>query len=383
MFSLPHGDLSLYIHIPMCKSRCAYCGFYSEPRQVWEGRVEEYTERLVCEIERLGRRDKPFHTIYIGGGDPANLGLEQLRLVLATAQQAGKASEVTVEVNPERVDERLLSFFGDGLATRLSMGIQTMDQQILTLLGRSATAADNRRSLALAQEAHTRFGVDLSIDLMVALPGQTTESALSDIDEVLSICDAQHLSLYCLTVEEGTALARHVATGSLTVLDEDGQEAFLRTVWSELARRGFEHYEVSNFAKDGHYSRHNSVYWNLGDYLGLGSGASSTLGPVHWEQHQDFIAYVDGSPFSGYESEETEVWEQIEEYVMMGLRTKWGIDKVCFFERFGISFDQFFSKAIKTYQPNWIVDCEQSFSLTEDGWMVLDEILLRLVMEIP
>ena len=383
MFSLPDGDLSLYLHIPMCKRRCSYCAFYSEPRQVWEGRVEGYTARLVCEIERLVRRNKPFHTIYIGGGDPANLGLEHLRLVLAAAQRGGKASEVTIEVNPESMDERLLSLFGDGMATRLSMGIQTMDQQILTLLGRSATASDNRRALALAQEAHTRFGTDLSIDVMVALPGQTAESALSDIDEVLSICDAQHLSLYCLTVEEGTALACQVAGGAVSVLDEDGQEAFLRIMWSELAHRGFEHYEVSNFAKDGHYSRHNSVYWSLGNYLGLGSGASSTLGPVHWEQREDFIGYVDGSPFSGYESEETVLWEQIEEYVMMGLRTKWGIDKVRFFERFDIAFDQFFANAIKTYQPNWIVDGTQSFSLTEDGWMVLDEILLRLAMEIP
>ncbi len=383
MLCLPQGDLSLYLHIPMCKSRCSYCGFYSEPKAVWKGRGEQYTERLVSEIEQLPMPGGPFHTLYIGGGDPANLGVKNLERVLTASEREGRPCEVTVEANPESFDEHFFPLFEAGLVTRLSMGIQTMDQQTLTLLGRSATAADNRRALTVAQKARERYQIDLSIDLMVALPSQTVEGALADIETVLSLSDCEHLSLYCLTVEEGTALARQVAGGVVSVADEDGQEAFLRSVWAHLKRLGFEHYEVSNFAKNGKYSRHNCVYWSLGDYLGLGSGASSTLGPVHIEQTEDLLGYVGGALYSGYEREETTIWQQVEEYLMMGLRTKWGIDKRRFAERFGMDFDRTFSGAVASCEPNWYVDSAQSFALTEDGWMVLDEILVRLVMEIP
>lgn len=383
MFSLPDGDLSLYLHIPMCKSRCSYCAFYSEPKAVWEGRVGPYTERLRLEIEALDMRGTPFHTLYIGGGDPANLQVENLRLLLAAAQRSGRPCEVTVEVNPESFDESFFPLFEEGLVTRLSMGIQTMDQALLSLIGRRATAMDNKRALTAAQKARARYGIDLSVDFMVALPSQTADGALFDIETVLSLCECEHLSLYCLTVEEGTALAHQVKEGVLSVADEDGQEAFLRTVWAHLTRLGFEHYEVSNFARNGRYSRHNSVYWGLGDYLGLGSGAASTIGSFHWQQNQDLIGYVDAIPFAGYESEETDTGEQIEEYLMMVLRTAWGLDKVRFSERFGVDFDRMFSKAVASCEPNWYVDSKQNFALTEDGWMVLDEILVRLVMEIP
>ena len=383
MFSLPPGDLSLYLHIPMCKSRCSYCGFYSEPTAVWEGRVASYTERLVSEIDQLGTRDAPFYTLYIGGGDPANLTVENLRLLLTAAQRAGRPREVTVEVNPESFDESFFPLFEEHLVTRLSMGIQTMDQALLSVIGRRTTAADNRRALSLAQEARARYGVDLSIDLMVALPNQTAAGAIRDIETVLSLCEAEHLSLYCLTVEEGTALARQVQDGTVTVADEDGQEAFLRSLWAHLHGLGFEHYEVSNFAKNGRYSRHNCVYWSLDDYLGLGSGAASTIGSFHWQQNQDLIGYTEANPFDGYEKEETDTWEQAEEYLMMALRTTWGIDKVRFFERFGLDFDRMFSKAVARCEPTWYIDSAQNFAITEDGWMVLDEILVRLVMEIP
>lgn len=383
MFSVGEGDLSLYLHVPMCRSRCSYCAFYSEPKAVWATRIDAYTERLVSEIEQLPTRGVPFHTLYIGGGDPANLGVEHLRRVLAAACREGRPDEVTLEVNPESFDERFFPLFADRLVTRLSMGIQTMDQRILTLLGRSASVSHNRRALALAREARLRYGIDLSIDMMLALPTQTVESALADIEQVLSLCDCEHLSLYCLTVEEGTALARQVEGGSIVVLDEDGQEAFLRAVWAALARLGFEHYEVSNFARNRRYSRHNSVYWRLGDYLGLGSGASSTLGSFHWQQSQDLAQYADGALFSGYEREETTRGEQVEEYLMMGLRTGWGIDKALFSQRFGYAFDALFAGVVAGFEPGWYVDSAQSFVLTEDGWMVLDEILVRLVMEIP
>ncbi len=383
MFTLPDGPLSLYLHIPMCKSRCSYCAFYSEPAAHWQGRREAYTERLIAEIEESGVAHRPLHTLYIGGGDPANLGCDNLDAILTVAQQGGAPDEVTIEVNPESFDRSLFPLFEKHLVTRLSMGIQTMDQKILRLLGRSATVEANRRALALAQEARRCHGIDLSIDLMAALPSQTIAGTLFDLDEVLSLCDVEHLSLYCLTVEEGTALARDVGEGRVDILDEDGQESFLRALWRGLADRGFEHYEISNFAKGGRYSRHNTVYWQLGDYLGLGSGAASTLGAIHLEQGQTLARYTEAEPLSGYECEETTSVERVEEYLMMGLRTMWGIDKGRFRSRYGIEFDRLFGNAIEHFDVNWYHNSEQFFSLTEDGWMVSDDILVRLVMEIP
>lgn len=383
MFDLGIGPVSLYLHVPLCKSRCSYCNFYSEPKKTWLGREKAYLARLLDELRMVKKPTEGFHTIYIGGGDPANLTAGGLKALLQSTQGRRRPIETTIEANPESLDEELFTLFEEGLVTRLSIGIQSMDDQILARLGRSATLAQNRKALRIAQEARKRWDIDISVDLMVALPGQTTDMAIADIDEVLGLVDVEHLSLYCLTVEEGTLLAQQVAQRKVTVWDEDGQEQFLRTMWAALSDRGFEHYEVSNFAKNGRYSQHNCVYWRVDDYLGLGCSAASTLGSAHWEQTSDFERWIAEPPLSGYEREDTSVVEQIEEYLMMGLRTRWGIDKALFAIRFGISFDKLFGKAIALFEQHWYTDTNYFFSITEDGWMVLDEILVRLALQIP
>jgi oxygen-independent coproporphyrinogen-3 oxidase len=383
VFDLGTGPVSLYLHVPLCKSRCSYCGFYSEPKKIWQGREKAYLDRLLQEISSITAPEGGFHTVYIGGGDPANLKAEGLKTLLHEIHRAGKPIETTIEANPESIDENLFLLFEEGLVSRLSMGIQSMDDTILSRLGRSATTSQNRRALRTAQEARERWNIDISVDLMVALPGQTAQMATDDIDQICSIVDVEHISLYCLTVEEGTLLAQEVAEQKTTVWDEDGQEQFLRTMWEALAKRGFEHYEVSNFAKGRQYSKHNCVYWRLDDYLGLGSSAASTVGNTHWEQTHDFDRWIEEPPLSGYEREDTSAIERLEEYLMMGLRTRWGIDKALFAERFGTSFDELFANIIAHFNPDWYVDTKYFFSLTEDGWMVLDEILLRFVLQIP
>lgn len=383
MLALPDGPLSLYLHVPLCSSRCSYCGFYSEPQCVWRGGEDAYTARLLAEIEASGVASRCLHTLYVGGGDPANLGVGRLQSILLSAQRGGRAEEVTVEVNPEHFDRSFFPLFETGLVSRLSMGIQTMDPTILSLLGRSVTVEANIAALKLANEAHMRYGIDVSVDLMAALPTQRIEDSYADLDGVLSLCNVEHLSVYCLTIEEGTALWRDVKSGKVGVYDEDEQERFLRALWRRTAELGFEHYEISNFAKSGQYSRHNTVYWKSGDYLGLGSGAASTVEGAHLEQTQSFVQYCKGPAFSGYEVEYTTVSERIEEYLMMGLRTRWGIDKGQFARRFGRSFDELFGHVLVSFEKNWYMDNPQSFSMTENGWMLHDEVLLRLVMEIP
>ncbi|NLL24960.1 MAG: coproporphyrinogen III oxidase family protein, partial [Spirochaetales bacterium] len=164
-------------------------------------------------------------------------------------------------------------------------------------------------------------------------------------------------------------------------MSEDEQASLLTELWAYLKTLGFEHYEVSNFAREGAYSRHNLVYWKLGTYIGLGSSAASTIEEegalVHYAQEQDLQAYAQGEPFTGYEKELLTPVERIEEEIMVGLRTRWGIDKDSFSRRTGYDFSTLFDRIIATLDPTWYTESSQFFVLTENGFMVLDAILLR------
>ena len=344
-------------------------------------------DRLETELlDVVSSIDEGFSTIFIGGGNPGCLTYAQLQSMLSLAQQKGKARECTIEMNPETFTRELFPLFEEKLVTRLSMGIQSMDDGVLTTLGRNARRSDNLRAIALAKEAHEEFGIELSFDLMLCLPGQNLAMAIADIDEVMALADPSHISLYCLTVEEGTDLSEKVSSGVLPVLDEDGQEAFLWGVWNHLKDLGFRHYEVSNFARNDCFCTHNLAYWNLDSYLGLGSSAVSALREGaslhHYSQNQALAAYSLGVPFSGYSNEGLTLAEHLEEFLMMALRTDFGIDKEAFFLRFSQSFDKIFSSVIKTLDSSWFVSTSQSFSLTEIGFMVLDEVVLRFAMAV-
>ena len=328
----------------------------------------------------------PFSTIFIGGGNPGCLTYAQLKSMLFLAQTKGKPVECTIEMNPETFDRSLFPLFADSLVSRVSMGIQSMDDSVLATLGRNARRADNLKAIALAQEAHEKYGTELSFDLMLCLPGQSLEMAIADIDEIMGLASPSHISLYCLTVEEGTDLSEQVSSGALPVLDEDGQEAFLWGVWNHLKALGFRHYEVSNFCRDDKRCKHNLTYWNLDSYLGLGCSAVSALreGPrlQHISQNQALFAYAQGVPFSGYSSETLTLSEHLEEYLMMALRTDIGIDMTLFEKRFSQSFDKIFSSVIESLDSSWFVHTKQRFSLTEIGFMVLDEVVLRFALAV-
>ncbi len=379
--------LALYIHIPFCTTCCSYCAFYSEEEASWRPFVGQYVQRLEAELDAvLSSSEEGFSTIFIGGGNPGCLTYAQLDSLLSLAQCKGRAEECTIEMNPETFSRALFPLFADKLVTRLSMGIQSMDDKVLSTLGRNATRADNIRSMELARQAHEDFGIELSFDLMLCLPGQSMEMAIADIDEIMDIASPSHISLYCLTVEEGTELSEKVSSGLLPVLDEDGQEAFLWGVWNHLQKLGFRHYEVSNFCRDDQLCRHNLTYWNLDSYVGLGSSSVSALRAGqrlrHVSQGQSLSAFALGVPFSEYSEETLTVGEHLEEFLMMSLRTDVGIDKALFQERFSRSFDIFFASVIETLDSSWFVSTGQSFSLSEIGFMVLDEVVLRFAMAV-
>ncbi len=282
-----------------------------------------------------------------------------------------------MEINPETLTEEFFPLFDDRLITRLSIGIQSMNDDFLWRIGRNASSLINERALRLLKRIRTLYDVEVSVDLIVAIPGQTIGDLQSDLKRILSLCSANHISLYCLTVEEGSRLFEQ---GDI-FMSEDEQASLLTELWAYLKTLGFEHYEVSNFAREGAYSRHNLVYWKLGTYIGLGSSAASTIEEegalVHYAQEQDLQAYAQGEPFTGYEKELLTPVERIEEEIMVGLRTRWGIDKDSFSRRTGYDFSTLFDRIIATLDPAWYTESSQFFVLTENGFMVLDAILLR------
>ncbi len=362
--------LSLYIHVPFCTRKCDYCAFYSVPySKVPEKWIDRYVDIIIAEIDALNRDyGKAYYTVYIGGGNPAMIGWENIRRIVEKASENGRAEEVTVEMNPENVSVSILSL--SDIVTRVSVGIQSMDENVLGMLGRNAKREDNIRALSLLSSSPFRWNADI----ITAVPGESVETTLMDIEAVASY-NPGHISFYCLTFEENTPLIARAKP-----IGEEEETAFLSSGWAKLKELGYEHYEVSAFAREGERSKHNMVYWNLGQYVGFGAGAEGSIGWQRVTTLRDsetvdaFVAAPEMkcTPLTATETEE--------EFLLVALRTKDGIDKKLYENRFGHSFDSLYSEAIKRVSKDSYVDSPDCFRVTEEGFMSLDWIILQLAM---
>lgn len=371
-------SLSLYLHIPFCSKKCGYCAFYSEEQSSWKGKTEDYVIRMEQEIRQVkAAYGKPFDTLFIGGGNPGFLSVSQLERLL---DAAGKTNETTFEMNPETFTEEHLRLFEKGKVQRISMGIQSMEDETLKILGRKARRADNIRALNLLKKLPS--STRISLDLMEGLPSQDWAASQLDIDTVLSLSSPTHLSVYCLTLEEGTRLEREVKKGDVSIRQDDEMAPYLKKLWDYLATKGFEHYEISNFAMKGDECQHNLRYWHLEPYIGLGCTAASTLREkghhlLRLQVNQTIDSYVNNNCFSGFEAEQLQKSEEIEEYLLVALRTKEGIDKKKFFNRFNLSLDPVI-EAAHAIKPAWISNTSTRFSLSELGMLMSDTVILEL-----
>lgn len=335
------------------------------------------------------RRKQPFSTVFFGGGNPGVLSVGQMRSLLRMIGSTGKSGETTMEINPESLTEAHGSLVQDGL-TRISIGIQSLSRQHLDILGRNVSREGNLRALGIARRLREQTGIQVNCDLMTCIPGQTVADALADIDELVDNIDADHISLYNLTVEEGTRLARQVGDGELAIPDEDAQEQILRSCWDHLREMGYEQYEISNFSKSKQTRcRHNERYWRLENYIGLGPAAAGTVatpgGEVRMTGADDLHAYLRSSAFGIYDMEELPMTTVMEELLLVGLRTACGIDKTGWRNRFGIGFDSMFAPAVRTLLHGGrelVCDEEDRLHLSAQGLMVCDAIIMRLAQEI-
>ncbi len=316
------NNISLYVHIPFCVKKCDYCAFYSVSGAE-DDIKEKYFQGLIKQIEGF-ETGIPVSTIYFGGGTPPVLGINRLCLVLEklkTKFNISKDCEITIELNPKTVDLDDLIRLKKAGFNRLSIGIQSADDRILGSIGRIHTFEEGKKCIRDGRNAGFE---NISADIIFALPDQNTEEFKRGVVDIVET-GVQHISAYSLQLEEGTPLFERRT--SLSFPDEDEEEGQYNALWRILTEKGFEHYEISSFAKKGFRSRHNMNYWARGEYFGFGAAAHSFYMGRRFSAPSDIKYYTENSdkPFFGVtdfrEAEIISQDEAAEERIMLGLRT--------------------------------------------------------------
>ena len=321
----------LYIHIPFCASRCIYCGFYSTTRLDLR---QQYVDALIRELVEVGQskmlKGDSISTVYLGGGTPSQLTIPQLHQLFDAIYIYNKVesgAEVTIEMNPDDVSVPYADTLRQLGINRVSMGAQTFDDERLRWLNRRHTVAQVGQAVTILRAAGIR---NISIDLMYGFPNETIDDFVHDIDEVIKL-DVEHISAYCLMIEEGTELYRRYGDKRVREYDDSKEETerkMYELLIDKLTAAGYEHYEISNFARPGFRSRHNSSYWTGVPYIGLGAAAHSFDGHLRsWNVSdiRQYIAAVNRDERLN-EEEVLSATDFYNERVMLGLRTCEGVD---------------------------------------------------------
>ena len=372
----------VYIHIPFCQSRCIYCGFYSTTRS---GIKARYVDALIREMRMrqkefssIGNADDPctLDTIYVGGGTPSTLSCGNLSRIISTARSlfGGNPREITVEMNPDDVSKEMVQTLKSAGANRISIGIQTFDNERLRFIRRRHSAEQARNAVITIREG----GIDnISIDLMFGFPGETLEDWKADIEEAMAI-RPNHISAYSLMYEEGTPLFSKLERGEVEAIDEDTSLAMYSALIDVMAANGYEHYEISNFALPGFRSLHNSSYWHDTPYLGFGASAHSYDKQTRSWNIADLEAYIEniekGKRPYGYEQIDADT--HYNDLVTTALRTCEGLDTSILpppYRKFALASSQ------KDIDNNLLELCGNRLRLTRKGLFVSDMVMSDLI----
>ena len=384
----------IYIHIPFCRSRCIYCGFYSTTALDLRQR---YVDALCREMEirshRSEVRGERIETIYLGGGTPSQLTFDQLRQLFIyinkvyplTPDSSPLPPEITIEVNPDDVTVEFAAVLQQLPVNRVSMGIQTFDDQRLRFLRRRHTARQAIEAVSILRAVGIR---NISIDLMYGFPDETLADWEADIEAALAL-DVEHLSAYCLMIEEGTLLHKMFTDDCLLFTDDYPDEEMERQMYEVLIDRleaaGYEHYEISNFARPGFRSRHNSNYWNGTPYIGLGAAAHSyDIRSRSWNV-ADIRQYIEGMERGEriFEEELLDDDTRYNDIVTVALRTKEGIDLNALSEK----HRNYCMKNARRYLNDGLLELSTirgaespTLHLTRHGLFVSDMVMSDLIM---
>lgn len=403
-------NLGLFIHIPFCRTKCLYCDFCSFVSRDEQQR-EAYVGALLREIEARGTKDYSVDTVYFGGGTPSLLSAEQIGRILGEINESFNVSpdaEITLECNPmmksfssnnpsvSKADTSLytreapsagairvecadlyearkyfkkLRDFG---VNRLSMGVQSAVDEELKLIGRRHSFEDAKATFLAARGAGFE---NISVDLMLGIPSQTLDSLRASANQVIKLA-AEHISIYSLQLEEGTPLYRMRERYSLA--DDDTAADMYELVVKMMKDAGYRHYEISNFARGGRESKHNSKYWRLDEYLGLGLAAHSDFGGKRLENTRDMERYLGGEWLEA--ASDISNSEREFEFLMLGLRTADGISKSEFLARFGVDFDEKYGKRVEKFKKmGYFCEKGDALALTESGFEVSNAILTEIL----
>lgn len=372
--------MGLYIHIPYCKSKCIYCDFYSTPQVET---MEQYVHALLCEAKLRQEEiyNEFFTTLYLGGGTPSVLPLDLLTKLIEGLGQVFDLSnleEFTIEVNPDDVTSDYVESLRLLGVNRVSMGVQSFNDDELQTINRRHTAQQAIDAVTAIKEAGI---ANVSIDLIYGLPGQSLDTWQQNVEQAISL-DVQHISAYNLSYEPGTRLWVMRERGKVQEVSDDDCVAMYNVLVAMLKEADFEHYEISNFARPGYRSRHNSSYWNFTPYLGLGAAAHSFDGTTRRYNPSSIKEYIKKltSGIPSFVAEHLEWWERYDEEVMVRLRTSDGLDTRLIAKHYG---NQACNHLLKQTQPFIVQGLlkvhENTIVLTSKGVMLSDNIIRNLM----
>lgn len=366
-------NLAIYIHVPFCGQRCHYCHFdikVLHPRSSESNWVTAYVNRLMIELENLAliHGQRPVHSVYFGGGTPSRLPLRQIGQLLDSVRarfQLLPDAEITLEANPEDVHRDWSVALLEYGVTRLSLGVQSFEDEALRAVRRPHNAAQVLHVLGQLPV----FPHGTSLDLMVGLPHQTLATVTTDLDQLLAL-DLAHVSLYLLDRELPTALDKYPAQ----LMDDDQLAAAYGHISETLTQHGYEHYEISNFARPGYASRHNQTYWRLADYLGVGPAAHGFLGNQSYVNETALSAWMGAVDRCGVGLASSETWsaERIQsERMIQGLRRSSGVP--------WREFTPAQQEKMAPFLENGMARLsDKHLSLTRRGWLLSNEVFVEL-----
>ena len=369
----------IYVHIPFCRQKCHYCNFFSVATTRWK---VPFIEALLKEMElrRTYLGGETVKTIYLGGGTPSLLHISDIALIIEhlTRQfNIDPQAEITLEANPDDIDENKAREWKNTAINRLSIGVQSFFDDDLLYLNRVHNSSRAFRAIDDARKAGLN---NLTIDLIYGIPTLSDQKWLKNLEYFLAL-DIPHLSAYSLTVEQKTPLDMLIRKGRYAKVDEQQSIGHFKILLEQARKSGFIHYEISNFAREGHYSRHNSLYWLGGHYLGLGPSAHSYNGHSRQWNMSNITKYIQLDDFHTI-MEEKEILtlnQRFNEYVMTSLRTIWGCDTAHILNVFGSDYESGFVLIARKYlEMNHLYRQGTKYFLTDEGKLFADGIAAGL-----
>ncbi|MDU5080583.1 coproporphyrinogen III oxidase [Tissierella sp. P1] len=363
-------ELSLYIHIPFCISKCYYCDFSSFVNI--NHKIDDYIDSLIHELSLYKERISEYNikTIFIGGGTPSCINPKYINRILEFIYKNFRTTglvEVTIEANPGTLDREKVRIYKKSGINRVSIGVQTLDDKLLESIGRVHKAKDFYRSYEILREENIN---NINVDLIFGLPNQTIDNVIDSLKKVIEL-GVEHISYYGLILEEGTRLYKSYIEGKILLPDEDMERLMYHKATEYLIEHGYDHYEISNYALPSYECKHNLVYWDVKPYLGIGLSSHSNMEGKRFSNTSDINIYIENLKKKILPIEDEEIIDkntEIEEFCILGLRKISGIGKTQFKNRFSIEIEELYKDIINKHIKNGLIlNDDNCIRLTKRG----------------